>query len=348
MINLTFVGDISFNDAGKKQEFDFSDFLKLNFNADFTIGNLEALASKGEFNSLKNPRVTCNEVSLNKLGELGINLITLAHNHIYDAKLSGFKATINKLKELNIPHVGAGLTKVEAEEPFILHKNNLKIGFLNYCTADTNPSLPEDCEIFLNTYEVKKIVRDIKALKEKCHHVILLLHWGGSFEGGYFPEKHQIRDAEKFSKAGASLIVGHHPHALQPNINIGNLPVYFSLGNFIFFDIKSENGLIKLSNRRKKGGVLQVEFSDSKLEKQKVYHSRQIKGTIKLTQLNLVSNFRTFLFQKFHEKPVFWNLYKFQFNYINPLFYFLFVQEGGYKKFRKLNLGKITRFLWKK
>lgn len=348
MINLSFVGDVSFNDAGKEKKLDSSAFQKLNSNSDFTIANLEALASNGDYNSLKKPRVTTNIDSLNKLKELNINLVTLAHNHIYDAKLSGFKTTIEKLKELKIPYLGAGITQTEAEKPYVLDYADVKIGFLNYCTEDTNPSLPENCEVFLNVYNPAKIKRDIFALRQRCQHVVLLLHWGGTLEGGYFPDKYQIEDAKKFSEAGASLIVGHHPHTLQPYMIIGTTPIYFSLGNFIFYDIKHENRIIKLSPRRKRGGILQVCFSNTKMARKNLFYSYFVDDKIIIKNTNTNYKLRRMIFKKFHRNSLYWKFYKAQFNYINPLFYFMFIQDGGLKKFKNLNLGKIKNYIWKR
>ena len=348
MINLSFVGDISFNDVGKNKKIDISTYLKLNSNTDFSVANLEAMASIGDYNPLKKPRVTTNIDTLNTLKELGINLITLAHNHVYDAELSGFKSTIEKLKELEIPFLGAGLNQKEAEKPYILDCGNIKIGFLNYCTEDTNPSLPENCEVFLNIYDPDKIKKDILSLLKQCNHVVLLLHWGGSIEGGYFPDKYQIEDAKKFSEAGASLIVGHHPHTLQPHMTMENTPIYFSLGNFIFYDIKHENSLIRLSPRRKRGGMLQICFSHIKIEKNALFYTSFLQGEIRIKVTNIIYELKCLAFKKLYNTNLFWKFYKTQFNYINPLFYFLFIQEGGLEKFKNLNLGKIKKYLWKR
>lgn len=347
-MNLCFLGDISFNDEGKTHKLDLSDFFELNSKTSFTIGNLEALASLGEKNLLKNPRVTTTLDALNKLKDIGVNLVTLAHNHVYDAKLSGFKASLEKLDELGIFHIGAGLTLEEAEKPFILEKDNLKIGFLNYCTSDTNPSLPNGCEVFLNLYDKTKIQKDILKLKNECDKIILILHWGGSFEGGYYPDKYQIKEANLFTKIGANLIIGHHPHTLQPNMVINSEPVYFSLGNFIFYDIKHEGKTIKLSPRRKRGGILRVSVSKDKSLIHKLYYSNQTKNSIKISSIGYNSKFRNLIFKLFYKLPLFYTVYRVKFKYINPILYFILVQEGGINKYKKLNLNKLKRFLWKK
>lgn len=348
IMKLCFLGDISYNDKGIQDQLNISQFLNFNLNSDVTIANLEALASIGEVNLLKNPRVTTSVDALENLKKLGVHGVTLAHNHVYDAKLSGFKTTLKKLDELNIAYLGAGLTKEDAERPLIIKSDGLKIGLLNYCHQDTNPSLPENCEVYLNEYHKSKIEIDIRQLRARCDHVVLILHWGGRYEGGYFPDQYQLKDAKDFSKAGASLIVGHHPHTLQPSFKIGSTPVYFSLGNFIFYDVMHDGKTIKLSPRRKNGGVLHVEFNTEKRILDRLYFSRQNKSNLMIAKRNLAYNIRSRFFARVYSYKVFYQCYKFSFTYVNALFYFVFIQEGGLDKYKNLNLNKIKRFLWKK
>lgn len=348
MLNLNFTGDISFNDLGKGTQLNIDSYFKFFKEIDFTVANLEALASIGEYNFLKKPRVTTNVDSLNNLSKLNINLVTLAHNHVYDAKKSGFVTTINKLNELGISYIGAGLSKEDAEKPFLLKKNDLKIGFLNYCHLDTNPSLPEDCEVYLNTYALDKVEKDVESLKQKCDYIVLILHWGGKYEGGYYPEMQQVKDAQFFSRLGVDLVVGHHSHTLQPAMNIGKMPVYFSLGNFIFFDVHHEDQVIRLSKRRKKGGVLNAVFSKNEVVKTRLFYCSQKMNKIQIKTNALPPLMRSFLFLNLYRTKLFWIVYKVKYRYVNPILYFVFVKEGGLKKYQKLNFSKIKRVLWKK
>ncbi len=348
MVRVNFLGDISFNDTGKELQFNFSEYTTLGKEVDFSISNIEALASIGEYNLLKKPRVTTDIASIDNLTQLDINLVTLAHNHVYDAKKSGFIATTKKLDELGISYIGAGLTAEDAAKPFIYENDGLKIGFLNYCTSDTNPSLPPDCEVYLNEYSLITIQKDVEKLKQKCDHIVLILHWGGKYEGGFFPERKQVDDAIFFESLGVSLIVGHHPHTLQPKMNINNMPVYFSLGNFVFFDVHFENKIIRLPKRRKKGGVLHADFSKEKDVQTTLFYSRQKLNKIQIKTFALTPRIRSYLYSKFYMTKIFWRIYNIKFHYINPIYYFIFVKEGGVKKYQNLNLNKLKKILWKR
>lgn len=347
-VNITFVGDISLNDKGKFKNISIkSNNLNL-VEEDFFIANLEAIASIGEYNHLKKPRVTTDLKSLDQLKTLGINIVTLAHNHIFDGLLSGFEATIDKLEALGIQYLGAGLSVEDAEKPLVIEKNNVKIGFLNYCTEDTNPSLPKDCKVYLNWFCLDKIKNNVKDLKKQgCDHVVLLLHWGGKYEGGYFPSLNQINDAKFLSRLDVSLIVGHHPHTLQPCATYNSLPTYFSLGNFIFFDVHHDDTIIKLPKRRKRGGLLKVSFYKLNL-KDKLFITEQRLNSIMIKGNNIGNFLRKAYFNVFFRYSFFKKLYHFKFKFFNPIGYFLFVKEGGYKKFTSLNSKKIIKLLCKK
>jgi poly-gamma-glutamate synthesis protein (capsule biosynthesis protein) len=344
---ITFLGDISLN-SPSCIDFGVNEFQNISHNSDLIVGNLEALISVGEFNLLKKPRLSTTSDSLNLLTKFNIGLVTLAHNHVYDGSLSGFNATIQKLNNLGIPYIGAGLTLEEAEKPFIYSFGTLKICFLNYCHLDTNPALPENCEVYLNVYSLDKIQNDIECFKNKCDHIVMILHWGGKYEGGYYPEMQQVKDAEFFSRLGVDLVVGHHSHTLQPNMNIGNMPVYFSLGNFIFFDVHHEDQVIRLSKRRKKGGVLNAVFSKNEFVKTRLFYCSQKMNKIQIKSNALTPFIRSFLFLNLYRTKLFWIVYNVKYKYVNPILYFVFVKEGGLKKYQKLNFSKIKRVLWKK
>lgn len=346
MKKIAFVGDISFNSIECRNLL-FNDFQLVSENSDLVVGNLEALVSVGEFNLLKKPRVTTTTDCLNILSKLNIGLVTLAHNHIYDGRLSGFNATIQKLNSLGIPYIGAGLTLEESESPFIYASDNLKIGFLNYCHRDTNPNLPSDCEVFLNYYNPSKILLDINSLRKKVDHVILLLHWGGKYEGGYFPDKYQLSDGKAFLENNVSFIIGHHPHTLQPQLNVNEKKIYFSLGNFIFYDVSFENKIIKLNRRKKKGGIVLAEFNEESFDS-KMLFTELNDNVISISENNIAHSIRVFIYKYFGQIKFFQIVYRFGFKYLLPLVYFICVQEGGLSKIKNLNLRKIKNFIWKK
>lgn len=267
MVKISFLGDISLNnrytDLEKVGINPFSNIESYLKNADCVVGNLECLASgdKGE-NLLKNPRLKTNVNTLNLLKYLHLDIVTLAHNHVYDNLKDGFVKTKHFLDNNNIQYLGASTDKNLARLPLFYEKNDIKLCFLNYVTADTHPNMPLNADVYLNSYKRENILLDIKENKEKVDHVILLLHWGGDVEGYYYPESSQVEDAKEFVSAGASLIVGHHTHTFQPFEVIHGKMVFYSLGNFCFDNVETETELIELDwNKNAESAILNVNFS---------------------------------------------------------------------------------------
>ena len=138
---------------------------------------------------------------------MGLDLVTLANNHTFDYLGKGFYLTKNKLHSLAIDFCGAGNTKEIAKAPFIKEINNLKFCFLNYIDKDTNPNLPPNQGLYLNYLDLSNIKSIIKKYENNIDHFILLLHWGGKVENGFYPHYNQIVTARKLIESGIDLIM---------------------------------------------------------------------------------------------------------------------------------------------
>lgn len=270
-LRITFIGDVSFNDryiplleAGDDP---FQHIFPLLQDADLVVGNLEcALKGTGE-NLNKRPRIGTTEKALESLKKLNLGLVTLATNHIYDNLEEGFDRTVNKLQQLGIAHIGASRDEQEQFVPHILEKDGWRIGFLNYVHADTHPHIPTSAQVHVNLFSMEQIIADIQKLKQEVDRVVLLLHWGGKTDYGYFPHKEQIGQAKLMVQAGADAIVGCHTHSFQTHDHFGGKPVYYSLGNFCFADIHCDDGgFFAVRESGKKGAVLSLTFTEEKVE----------------------------------------------------------------------------------
>ncbi len=284
-ISIRFLGDISFNDAyidilesGKDPFFRIKPILK---DADLVVGNLECLAAGTGQNLQKKPRIKTTEKALDTLKDLNLGLVTLATNHYYDNLEEGFDRTVAKLEKLGVAHVGATKLKNELNKPFVFDEKGWRIGFLNYVHPDTNPKVPEGAKVYANIFEMNQILEDIKKLKSSVDRVVILLHWGGKSDYGYFPHKEQIVQAKRMVDAGADAIIGHHTHTFQASISYKGRPIFFSLGNFCFADIHSDGGVYSVRNSGKKGGVVELKFFDQNKMEEKVIPFR-------IDELNLV------------------------------------------------------------
>ncbi|MHA1251980.1 MAG: CapA family protein [Candidatus Helarchaeota archaeon] len=332
-ITIAFVGDISLNDKYvimyEKGENPFKMVTSLFSATDGVIGNLECMAKgKNGENILKIPRLTTTVETLNYLKKLNVKLVSLAHNHVYDHLEDGFIKTTEFLLKNGIRFIGASRKKENVSHPSIFEKDGIKVGFLNYIAKDTNPNLPEDAKVFLNFFNMERAYSEIKELKVKVNHVVVIFHWGGRLENGFFPDWDQPSIAHNLIDAGADLIIGHHSHTIQPYEIYKDKYIFYSLGNFCFSDIFHNNFLYsKLSRRQKQGRILIVHFGENSY-KVEFKHLVNENGFIKIIQRpiilhKIIQKLFPFVFKHFF----LWKIYFFKLKIINPIFNYIFVQK---------------------
>ena len=269
-IRIKFIGDVSFNDRYilllESGQYPFEAVLPLLQDADFVVGNLECGAKGAGENLNKRPRISTTEKALDSLKKLNLGLVTLANNHIYDNLETGFDRSIEKLQQLGIAHIGATRDEQEQLVPHTLEKDGWRVGFLNYVHTDTHPHIPSGVQVYVSYFNVEQIIEDVKKLRQEVDRVVLLLHWGGKTDYGYFPHKEQVEQAKRMIQAGADAIVGCHTHSFQTHDHFDGKPVYYSLGNFCFADIHCDDGgFFAVRESGKKGAVLSLTFTDEKV-----------------------------------------------------------------------------------
>lgn len=187
---------------------------------------------------------------------LNISCVSLANNHIYDCKMPGLKATIEALDEIGVKYTGAGW-KNEHIEPIILEENNKKIAFLAYVDKSTNPKTENFQELLINYYEVNKVLEDIKKVKPIADTIIISIHWGVDYS--HYPTMLQREEATLLIDAGVNIIMGHHPHVMQPYENYKNGLIFYSLGSLTFGDYVKKNGKLgALFRKTKKGTITEI------------------------------------------------------------------------------------------
>ncbi len=268
MVKLSFIGDIAFNDdyihLKNKGINPFVHISPLLTDSDLVIGNLECTlkGDEGE-NLLKKPRIRTLPDALMYVKDIHLGLATLATNHIYDNLTDGFRKTVNFLESNSISYIGAGDQSERARQKYIYRIKDITFCFLNYITTDTHPSLPADAGVHLNIFDEEKCINDLREAADYDYRIVLM-HWGGRFEGGLFPDFDQISLSRRIIDSGADLIIGHHSHTLQPYDVYKGKYVFYSLGNFCFSDIRFEGKIRNMSSLRERESlILNVEFSKS-------------------------------------------------------------------------------------
>lgn len=167
----------------------------------------------------------------------GFNWISQASNHAIDAGEAGI---INQMSIWDayedVISTGMNRTREEADTLRIIEQHGLKIGLLNYTYGLNGLTLPEGKEYMVNLIDEQKIKADIAKLKQQCDVIVASMHWG--VEYAYEPNVEQKQLAQMLSDEGVAVIIGSHPHVIEPVEYITSKTgqktlVYYSLGNFL-------------------------------------------------------------------------------------------------------------------
>jgi poly-gamma-glutamate synthesis protein (capsule biosynthesis protein) len=174
----------------------------------------------------------------------GIDLVTLANNHIMDYGVIGMEDTFRTLKEAGIAHFGAGMTLGHARKPAIIERQGLRIGFLGYY-FQTAADMLEPRELFATNTTAgvagcyvnprcirQQVTEDVSALVPSVDAVIVYFHWGK--EGSQTVQEYQIRLAHLCIDLGCKAVLGAHPHRFQGVEVYREAPIFYSLGNFVY------------------------------------------------------------------------------------------------------------------
>jgi poly-gamma-glutamate synthesis protein (capsule biosynthesis protein) len=323
MATISFVGDIGLNDdyidLYQKNIHPFDALVPYLSDSDLLVGNLECIAKgdQGE-NLLKRPRIGTTLETLRYLEDIRMGMVSLATNHVYDNLEDGFRKTLDYLKRSNILYLGAGTRPETASRPAFFVKDGLSFCFLNYIAPDTNPALPADSTIYLNELNPDNCLKDLQKYSE-CNFRIVLMHWGGRFEGGLYPDYDQIGLARKLIDHGADLIIGHHSHTLQPYEKYKGKYIFYSLGNFCFSDIKFEGKIRSMSSsRERKSALVKVAFSGNHYSI-KIIPFRNKKLILEIRRIAFLTlRLKNAFFKLLKFKPI-WQVYRIYFKKFRPL-----------------------------
>lgn len=244
-IILSFVGDvhgerpISANLSSDKKS--FAQISKIFHNSDINLINLETAITDHNIKRDKQYNFKANPSFLYGLKDMGVNLVSLANNHSFDYGSQGFKDTLNNLNIAGIDYIGGGNSQEEAYNPHIVEVRGVKIAFLGFAKVHGGAGSIASGTSAGTTdgYNETLVKRSIIKARKLSDYVVVLVHWGE--ENSFTPRKREEVSAENWLSYGADLIVGSHPHVIQPVVRIGKKEIAYSLGNFIFYSNKSSN-----------------------------------------------------------------------------------------------------------
>ena len=230
-------------------------------NCDLVFGNLECTLAADQELIPSQPRVIADPEFIRAVKAAGFDVVSLANNHMFDGRDQGFRLLRSLLQEIDLPHFGAGLNAAEACAAEILQVNGLRIAFLGAVDHRSGPyRFASDDGWGVASLDVDRLCEQIGQLRQTVDHVIVSVHWGE--ERFLVPAPLQLQQARALVDAGASLILGHHPHVVQGLEYYKNAPIIYSLGNFLADDVYFSNGdAIRWNRLERTGCILLVEFS---------------------------------------------------------------------------------------
>jgi len=168
---------------------------------------------------------------------MGFNVINHATNHIMDKGEAGILSSMDFWDSQGIHYLGIHRSEEErANRRIIISKNNFKVGFLSYTFSTNGIPLPRGKSWLVSMIDQGKMAADIKALRPLCDYLIVSMHWGEEYKFNY--SKEQERLAAFLADQQVDLVIGHHPHVIEPLVIMkrkdgGTMPVFYSLGNFL-------------------------------------------------------------------------------------------------------------------
>ena len=208
------------------------------------------------------------------LTDMGADLVTLGNNHTYDYGEEGLLDTLDTLEREGIPYIGAGRTQEEAESPFVFTVGGFRVSLLNAEAILFNNSAPAqsaqgDKPGTFDSYRPEMLYEAVRRAKADSDYCIVIMHWGS--EGKSTPNEKQLALSKGAAEAGADLIIGGHPHVLQGISLLGNVPVCYSLGNYLFHSGTYDTGVIQAVLRPSDRRLETLRFVPMQCRNMKVY-----------------------------------------------------------------------------
>lgn len=164
------------------------------------------------------------------LRQLSVDGVTLANNHILDHGTKGLIDTFYFLKNNDIDFVGAGVNLRDASKCLTINKDGMKIAIINFCENEW--SVAEEELAGANPMDTIDNANQIREAKSSHDRVIVIVHGGHEYYN--LPSPRMQKQYRFYADQGADMVIGHHTHCISGNEMYKGVPIYYSLGNFLF------------------------------------------------------------------------------------------------------------------
>lgn len=259
-VTLAFAGDVLFDDGyaimgSVRGDDDISkgvmpEVIERMQSADIMMLNNEfAYSGRGVPTEGKQFTFRARPETVSFLKDMGVDLVSLANNHAYDYGPDALTDTFDTLRGAEIPYVGAGRDISEARKPVYYIVGDIKVAFVSATqierldTPDTKEATETSPGVF-RCWNGDKLLETIREAAENSDFVVAYIHWGTENQAEL--DWAQLKQAPELVEAGADLVIGDHPHCLQPIGVVGGVPVIYSLGNFWFNSKTLDTGIVEV------------------------------------------------------------------------------------------------------
>lgn len=227
----------------------FSDVADVFKGVDFGFVNLETPVAPAHSHGSKPFMFDAPVALIDALKANGIKIVSSANNHMMDQGWAGFAESREHLRAEGLLFAGTGDSKDQSWQPVVVEANGIKVGWLGmtrWLNGGRNPDKDELPHVNFFPYpgesggaagaDEAAVLAAIKQARLKCDLLVVSIHWGTEYAPA--PRPDDVETAHKMLEAGASVIVGHHPHVLQPvetykTQDGRDTVIFYSLGNFL-------------------------------------------------------------------------------------------------------------------
>ncbi len=256
---LTAIGDVmchntQYMDAYRKDtdDYDFSYVFKeidrSIKTSDVVVGSLETSFAGKERGYSNYPTFNSPDELAYNLKKIGVDVLSTAGNHCLDMGFDGLSRTIDVLNDADIAHVGTYQTQEDRDKILFKYVKGVKIAFINYTYGTNGIPVPTDKPFCVNLIDKDLITKDIESAKSQdADLIVACMHWGTEYRTTANSEQEELADF--LFQSGVDIILGNHPHVLEPmekrtvTLEDGSTKdgfVIYALGNFIC-DQNAEN-----------------------------------------------------------------------------------------------------------
>ncbi|MDN5709371.1 MAG: CapA family protein [Planococcus sp. (in: firmicutes)] len=262
-VSLSAIGDVLIHEplyedakTGSTYDFDsmFAPIQPFLESSDITVANSESIIGGSEIGVSTYPSFNSPFELGDAMKNAGSDVASMANNHTLDRGVRAIENAISHWRAIGMVSTGSHLSAQQRADIPVLERNGIALSFLSYTYGTNGVPTPADRPYLVNRIDRELIQQDLAYARKHSDVTVLSLHFGNEYEA--MPTQEQAELTLFAAENGADIILGHHPHVLQPPAWINTADgrrsfVFYSLGNFL----SGQKGV-----ERRIGGIAHLEI----------------------------------------------------------------------------------------